>query len=313
MYKKLLAIVLSAVMLLLFAAPALAAQPAAAAAKPIEYRMATTSVNVRTGPNSAKYPAIGYLKKGEIVEFVSKSGNWSKIVYNNKTAYVYSKYLSAVPVEYRTATTAVNVRTGPSSVKYPAIGWLKKGEPVQYIGKSGSWSVVVYKGKPAYVFSKYLAVKPDASAKPVKASAENGSLKLELVLNKSVYKANEPIECYATLKNISNRSSIDVYGTRQLVYFPIFGGDFNGEYFTTLELAKTAIQKNKPLEITFVKSGSLSPDADPAYAEKYFADPELRLPPGKYEIRAEMRYSTSIDGNSQTRTLVASANITVTK
>ncbi len=79
-------------------------------------------------------------------------------------------------------------------------------------------------------------------------------------------------------QNISNRSSIDVYGTRQLVYFPIFGGDFNGEYFTTLELAKTTIQKNKPLEITFVKSGSLSPDADPAYAEKYFADPELRLP-----------------------------------
>ena len=307
MRKKLIAAVLSLTMLFLCAMPALAASSDPA---PVQYRIANTAVNVRTGPSSAKYQAIGSLKKGEVVQYVGKSGSWSKILYNGKNAYVYSSYLTTVPVMYRVATTAVNVRTGPSSAKYPALGYLKQGQSVQYIGKSGSWSVVSYKGTLAYVFSKYLVEKSTGTvSKEVKASAENGSLKLELKLDKGTYKANEPIKCRAILKNISSRSSVDVYGTQQLVYFPITGGDFNGEYATTLELTKTTIKKDKPLTYKFVKAGCVSPDADKDFADDYYADPELRLPAGTYQIKAEMQYSPNL--SSPVRTLTTSVTITV--
>lgn len=388
MFKKLIAAVLTATMLLLFAVPALAATTQAA-----EYRIATTNVNVRTGPHSTKYPAIGYLVKGELVTYLGKTGDWSKIAYRNGTGYVFSKYLMdpvsqtpkyyrsatepvnvrtgpdsakypvigslkkgetvqylgdsgnwamvlykgdigfvyskyltkatggsnptpvPIPTQYRYATTAVNVRTGPNSAKYPAMGYLNKGEMVQYLGASGSWSKVVFNGKVGYVYSKYLTEKPASATNPVKATAEGANVRLQLVLNKSTFKANEPIECYAVLKNIGSRDTLKVYGTRQLVYFPIksIKGNtlFNGEYFTTREYAETILTKAKPLTYNFVKSGSLSPDASDAYEREYFSTNTLRLPEGTYSISAEMDYATS--SGSQMRTLTATTVITVTK
>lgn len=126
---------------------------------PAQFRMATTNVNVRTGPNSAKYPAIGALKKGETVQCTGVSGSWTQVLYKGETAYVFSKYLTdaPAPAEYRAANANVNVRTGPSSEKYPVIGYLVKGEKVQYLGVSGNWTQVLYKGQVGYVFTKYLA------------------------------------------------------------------------------------------------------------------------------------------------------------
>ncbi len=388
MFKKLIAAVLTATMLLLFAAPALAATTQAA-----EYRIATTNVNVRTGPNSAKYPAIGYLVKGELVTYLGKTGDWSKIAYKNGTGYVFSKYLmdpltqtpkyyrsatepvnvrtgpdsakypvigslkkgetvqylgdsgnwamvlykgkigfvhssyltrpttgggstpTPAPTQYRFATTAVNVRTGPNSAKYPAMGYLNKGEKVQYLGALGDWSKVLFQGKIGYVYSKYLVEQPASTSPSVKATAENSNVRLELVLNKNTFKANEPIECYAVVKNIGSRDTLTLHGTRQLVYFPIksIKGNtlFNGEYFTTRELAQTTLTKAKPLTYDFVKSGSLSPDADEAFAKEYYATNTLRLPAGTYAISADMSYSTNI-GN-QMLNLTATTVITVTK
>ncbi len=386
MLKKLIAAVLTATMLLLLAVPALAATTQTAG-----YRIATTNVNVRTGPNSTKYPAIGYLVKGELVSFVSKSGDWTKISFKGTTGYVFSKYLMdplaqnpkyyrsatepvnvrtgpdsgkypiigslkkgetvqylgdsgnwamvlykgdigfvhsnyltrpttggggstpvPTPTEYRVATTAVNVRTGPSSVKYPAVGYLNKGEAVQYLGASGDWSKVLFKGKVGYVYSKYLVKQPDFS-NPVKATDENSNVRLQLVLNKSTFKANEPIECYAVVKNIGSRDTLKLYGTRQLVYFPIksISGNnlFNGEYFTTQELAETVLKKSAPLTYNFVKSGSLSDEASDKFEKEYFSTNTLRLPAGKYAISAQMNYATN-PGN-QTLTLTATTVITV--
>ncbi|HWR24082.1 MAG TPA: SH3 domain-containing protein [Feifaniaceae bacterium] len=387
MLKKLIAAVLTATTMLLLAVPALAATTQTAG-----YRIATTNVNVRTGPSSTKYPAIGYLVKGELVSFVSKSGDWSKIAFKGTTGYVFSKYLTdplsqtpkyyrsatepvnvrtgpdsgkypiisslkkgetvqylgdsgnwamvlhknrigfvfskyltrpttgggggstpaPTPTEYRVATTAVNVRTGPSSVKYPAMGYLDKGESVQYLGASGDWSKVLFYGKVGYVYSKYL-VKQPIFEDPVKVTEKSGSVQLQLVLNKSTFKANEPIECYAVLKNIGGNDKLKLYGTRQLVYFPIksVSGNklFNGEYSTTLELAETVVTKSAPLTYNFVKTGSLSPDASDKFVREYFSTNTLRLPAGKYAISAEMNYATTSGG--QIRTLDATAIITV--
>lgn len=165
MLKRTLATLLAATLLLLLGAPALAATTQA------EYRVATTNVNVRSGPSSSKYPVIGSLKKGELVTYLGKDGSWSKIAYQNGVGYVFSQYLADLintPVKYyRTATANVNVRSGPNSTAYPVIGSLKKGETVQYLGMTGSWALVLYKGDIGFVFGKYLGPKTtDSGAVP---------------------------------------------------------------------------------------------------------------------------------------------------
>ncbi len=57
--------------------------------------MNTTSLNVRSGPNTS-YGLLGKLSKGSKVEVISESNGWSKIKYNGKDAYVSSMYLSDV-------------------------------------------------------------------------------------------------------------------------------------------------------------------------------------------------------------------------
>ncbi len=156
MFKRLIATLLVLTMLLPLGVSALAATTQSA-----EYRVATASVNVRTGPSSAQYPAIGSLKKGQIVKYLGKDGNWSKISYGDTIGYVFSEYLTD-PINqptkyYRSATTGVNIRSGPGSLQYPVIGTLKKGEKVQYLGDSGSWAMVLYSGDIGFVFGKYLS------------------------------------------------------------------------------------------------------------------------------------------------------------
>lgn len=52
----------------------------------------TNSLNVRSGPGT-NYSKVGTLKKGEKVGVMSQSSGWSKLNYNNKTAYTSSQYL----------------------------------------------------------------------------------------------------------------------------------------------------------------------------------------------------------------------------
>lgn len=56
---------------------------------------ARSGLNVRSGP-STSYSRYGALVYGTEVEVVGQKNNWSQIVYNGKTAYVYSDYLTAV-------------------------------------------------------------------------------------------------------------------------------------------------------------------------------------------------------------------------
>lgn len=57
------------------------------------------SVNFRKGPGT-NYSVIRSLQKGTKVDFISTTGNWSKIKYNGTTGYMSSKYLSNTkPVE----------------------------------------------------------------------------------------------------------------------------------------------------------------------------------------------------------------------
>ena len=130
----------------------------------------TDGLNVRTGP-STSYATIGKLNKGTRVEVISESAGWSKINYNNKTAYVSSGYLKAVSTstpdtkpedttqQYKEIkvvnTDGLNVRKGPST-SYESIGKIDPGTSVEVISESDGWSKINYKNTTAYVATRYL-------------------------------------------------------------------------------------------------------------------------------------------------------------
>ena len=128
----------------------------------------TDSLNVRTGP-STSYSKLGTLSKGTKVGVISESNGWSKILYNNKEAYVSSQYLSKISsgsTDDNTSNTvketkevntdSLNVRSGPST-SYSKLGTLSKGTKVGVISESNGWSKILYNNKEAYVSSQYLS------------------------------------------------------------------------------------------------------------------------------------------------------------
>jgi uncharacterized protein YvpB len=86
--------------------------------EPVTYQyMTTDDLNVRTGP-SVSYKAIGLLKKGTVIKTNYKPSNgWCKIIYNGKTAYVSSAYLTTVS---QASTVILNVPVVRQNPELPA-------------------------------------------------------------------------------------------------------------------------------------------------------------------------------------------------
>jgi uncharacterized protein YgiM (DUF1202 family) len=115
---------------------------------------ATANVNVRKGPGT-KYSIVGWLAKGETITKTGTSGKWTKVTYNNTTAYVSSTYLKAVSGGSDTGTgnsdgamllaarVETPVRTGPGFAN-SAVGYLDIGQTVTYLDSYGAWYRVQY-------------------------------------------------------------------------------------------------------------------------------------------------------------------------
>lgn len=132
---------------------------------------ATGAVNVRTGPGTG-YTKVGELSKGDAVQKVGATGNWTIISWGTGTAFVSSSYLTSTGSSGGSsdgagatmiATANVNIRSGPGT-NYYVIGWLAKGSTIQRTGTSGSWTKVSYNGMTAYVHSAYLSVYSGSSS-----------------------------------------------------------------------------------------------------------------------------------------------------
>lgn len=118
-------------------------------------------------------------------------------------------------------------------------------------------------------------------------------ISLTIVADNSVYKADEVIECYATLTNMGEEP-ITVLHSNPLVVFYIEGGDyFSGSYGREDSLNRTTFVPEEELRIEFQKSGGWSAD-DPnaAFYKTFYEEKELRLPVGQYTLAAHLEYST---------------------
>lgn len=127
---------------------------------------ANTAVNIRSGPdNSASVVCV--LPKDATAEKLGNSGNWIQVKYNNKTGYVYKRYLNdaeATTTVYVTASS-LNVRSEPKA-SAEKIGALKKNAAVEVKASQNGWYKITYKGKTGYINAKYTTTtKPADTAK----------------------------------------------------------------------------------------------------------------------------------------------------
>lgn len=175
---------------------------------------AMRDANIRNGTNIL-CKQIGVLPKGTAIRRVAIYNNgWSKVLYKNQEAFMYSLYLVNAPIEEeadetKAATETVaetegentepeateptdangepivepvgeivesiaytdtndrvyaiadaNIRVGPDG-ECEKLGVLKKGEAITRL-RSGDdgWDVVVFNGKEAFVYTKFLSTKP---------------------------------------------------------------------------------------------------------------------------------------------------------
>lgn len=135
-----------------------------------EVRYTTANLNMRTGPGTG-YAILLVIPKGSEVSVISTADGWSKIIYNGKSGYVSSAYLTAAgavsPAGSYVYTTisSLNLRSGPGT-GYSIISVIPQETALSVLGKTSGWYKVSYGGKTGYVSGSYISVSD------TKASAE---------------------------------------------------------------------------------------------------------------------------------------------
>ena len=205
----------------------------------------TDSLNVRSGP-STSYKILGKINKGIKVQVISEENGWSKILYNNKEAYVSSRYLdssnssnngsndSSVGTVKETKvvnTDSLNVRSGPST-SYSKIGTLAKGTKVGVISESNGWSKILYNNKEAYVSSQYL---DDMSSDSAGGSGNDNDSSSDIVVSGP-----------GTINNIYLNYTLEQHLSRQVDRVSV-GGNVSGGKPATKSEIEIKLNPNKIL------------------------------------------------------------------
>lgn len=149
--------------------------------------IATTSVNIRTGPGTT-YTVVDQLAKGEVVLALGKaSGGWLPIDFDNTTAYLYASYVStttsaapvtAGPAGTRATTAVVNVRSTPG-IGGSIASVLGKGTRVTVTGREAAgYSEVTISGAARWIHSDFLSKATDTSPVVVADAATTSLLTL---------------------------------------------------------------------------------------------------------------------------------------
>lgn len=118
----------------------------------------TSSLNIRTGPWG---DVVGTFGPGAKVVIVGQIGDWYKIEYNGKTAYVHSAYVKRPgegtkpfpPSGWVNAPMGLNVRRVPLG---DVIGKLKDQQGVEILGESGDYYKIRWGDNEAFVAKKYI-------------------------------------------------------------------------------------------------------------------------------------------------------------
>lgn len=142
--------------------------------------MATTTVSAQTslyikGSNSTKNPTNGsiYIKSStntsdKPLNGLTVSNGNKKVTLQNQNQYGYV-----------TASSGLNVRSGPSS-SYPILGQLSKGTKVTILDLTGNWYKIIYNGSIGYVSKDYISTNTVITPTPPSTPA-TGTIKKVVV------------------------------------------------------------------------------------------------------------------------------------
>ena len=156
---------------------------------------------------------------------------------------------------------------------------------------------------------------PEMSGDPVAATDTDGEFTLTLIVRQDRYRAGQLIEAEAVLAYGGPQAEIVMRGSsHDLVGFGLESGEppvSIGPAFTS-DCGAHPIGPADPLVFPFVKSGGFTPgDPADAFAEAYFAQPELRLPAGTWTIGAGTTFYTGADCGDGLHSLSTEAIIRV--
>lgn len=118
--------------------------------------------------------------------------------------------------------------------------------------------------------------------------SNDGIFEISIYTDKDVYSKSEPILCWAVVEYVGKDERIQIYSSDPLVGFGLKDGKyFDGTYVAEDVLITTEFIKGEPETYEFAKSGGWSAgDPNASFYEQFYADDELILPSGEYEISA---------------------------
>ena len=182
--KKVLGLILAAIMLAAVPCTILAPQAEADGAETVFANEQTGKiVNCKTACNvrakaTKNSKLLGTAEKGEEFTVLGKSGNWVKIDFNGKEGYVYKTYIRVsgiptdTPVEGKVGKivnckTAVNVRK-KATTDSKLLGTAKKGEVFKVLATAGDWVKIAYKEDvEGYVYKTYIKITDEETETPI--------------------------------------------------------------------------------------------------------------------------------------------------
>ena len=137
---------------------------------------------------------------------------------------------------------------------------------------------------------------PSGSPEPI---VRVGDFTLEISSPSDTWAAGEPIEVTGKLTYLGSGPAT-IYGPEpDPLSFGVreIGGTREMPAFLTYEGAAVEVGPQS-MVVRYRKSGGWSPGDDPneAFYEEFFADPEFRLPPGRWEITVWARFASEAGG-----------------
>lgn len=187
-----------------------------------------TSLNVRSEPSTSS-KILGSLAQRASISILGQSGNWYKIQYNNKEAYVHKSYVSLSSSQgtkqYIVNADALNVRNQPSA-QSSVVGLLQNGQIITVQSKQNGWYKISYNGKTAYVKKEFVS---SASKPQVKSISSSNEIK---PLSPSSYYVDcaglrlrtGPGTNYQVLKVLDDRQEVQIIGETGAWYKVRYGG-----------------------------------------------------------------------------------------
>ena len=156
----------------------------------VKGKVTAYKLNVRQKPKLSSR-VVAQVHRNDIVLIANSSDKWYQIVYNDKTAYVYKKYISILSrfTKGKIIANILNVRKQPNSDS-KIVGKLHNGEIVDILKEYSQWHKIDYKGTAAFVFKKLVdtnyeiepeeeKIKPEKEEEPIKKEDEPKKVKIK--------------------------------------------------------------------------------------------------------------------------------------